>query len=114
MLRGSVKSRILVEGAEVSEKRRAKGSQPQQCALESPFLEVFCHVPWKGMGREGKGERKKKLSKHFLAILVIFSLLLSDQGKEPGERSYFWVYNCEIAVWAELGVIHLEGYSNLN
>lgn len=68
----------------------------------------------RGWDRRERGREKKKLSKHFLAILVVFSLLLSDQGKEPGERSYFWVYNCEIAVWAELGVIHLEGYSNLN
>lgn len=85
MLRGSVKSRILVEGAEVSEKRRAKGSQPQQCALESPFLEVFYHVPWKGMGQEGKGERNKKSSANTSWLfLSFFPSFLVTRGKSQG------------------------------
>ena len=63
---------------------------------------------------EGDGTEKRELNADFLAILVLFPLHLTGQGKELGERFYFWAYNCEIIVYAGLGMLWLEGCSYLN
>lgn len=75
-----MKSRILMERAEISDKLVDMESQPHQHTLESPFLvsslEAFYPVSCKGMGW------RKELSADFLAILVLFPSIYW-----PGERA---------------------------
>lgn len=69
-----------MEKAELSEKSVDEESQPQQRALESPFLvsslEAFYHVSWKEMGR-----RQKELNTGLPGYSCAFPLHSTDQGK---------------------------------
>lgn len=80
MLGSPVKSKILMERAELSDKLVDMESQPHQHALESPLLvsslEAFYAASCKGTGQ------RKELNADFLAILVLFPSIYW-----PGERA---------------------------
>lgn len=80
----AVKSRALVERAELPEKAADTESQPHLHTPESPFLvsspEAFCQVSWKRMGW-----RKKGFNTDFLAILVCFPSILLAGERARGE-----------------------------